>query len=108
MDYSLFLLVFIVGNMSKSKTTETIGVKPVDCLFVGNLSILCTSSDLDRLFSPFGLIRAEIRCDSNFVPFGFVTFETIDHARAAMETRQGTLVHGRMLRYHSFAICLQL
>ncbi len=82
-----------------NKAVETIGVTPVECLFVGNLSIICAKSDLELLFAPFGLVKAEIRYDSKFVPFGFVTFQSIDHARAAMETRQCNQVHGRKFKY---------
>lgn len=77
---------------------EYVGATPVDCLFVGNLSIRTSKQHLISVFEQYGLISAEIRHDQQFIPFGFVKFPTAEHAGAAMQALNGSVLNGRKLK----------
>lgn len=65
-------------------------------LFLGDLSVYCTKSDLERLLAPFGPIT-DIRIKQDFstgkkLSYGFVEFVHMDSAMAVMNTLNGLCI----------------
>ena len=74
-------------------------------LFLGDLSILCHENDLEEAFFERGYrpARGSIKIMRNGLDhhprgYGFVSFETMGEAMAAMKDMDGLVVHGRKLR----------
>jgi RNA recognition motif-containing protein len=75
-------------------------------LFLGDLSIFCTESDIEATFSPFG----EILCvriqkskeTSRALSYGFIEFTCETAAVTAMNELNGYVLKGRPLRYVNF------
>lgn len=74
-------------------------------LFVGDLPKFASESDLEQLFSPFGvLLDAKIKRNSTTgktLSYGFVTFATEASAQEALKAMDGNMFSGRKLRYVS-------
>ena len=67
------------------------------CLYVGDLSIRCMSSDLELLFGGLdGQGSVEVKLESGFA---FVLFPFQEAAQNALNELQGFILHGRKLRY---------
>ncbi|EXJ56399.1 nucleolin [Cladophialophora yegresii CBS 114405] len=76
--------------------------EPSDTLFLGNLSFEATEDDVYNLFSPFGT-AAGVRIptnpeDGSVKGFGYVTFASVDEAKAALEGAQGSFIKNRPVR----------
>eukprot|EP01040_Poterioochromonas_malhamensis_P021258 gene21258-25604_t len=71
-------------------------------LFVGDLPKFASESDLEQLFSPFGvLLDAKIKRNSTTgktLSYGFVTFATEASAQEALKAMDGNMFSGRKLR----------
>ncbi len=71
-------------------------------LFVGGLSWNTTSADLAKAFEPFGaVVESTVVTDretGRSRGFGFVTFETEDAAKAAIDKLNGSELDGRTIR----------
>jgi heterogeneous nuclear ribonucleoprotein A1/A3 len=71
-------------------------------LFVGDLSIFCSEEHLRATFSCFGIVEEAkvIRCETTLknLCYGFVRFDTLSSASAAMEYLNGQLLYGRPMR----------
>lgn len=76
--------------------------EPSDTLFLGNLPFQATEDDLYEMFAPYGTasgVRIPTNPEDGSVKgFGYVTFASIDEARAALEGAQGAYLHNRPLR----------
>lgn len=70
-------------------------------LYVGNLTFTTDSSELERLFSPYGSVsRANVITDretGRSRGFGFVEMGNGDEAQRAIEALNGKEVNGRAL-----------
>eukprot|EP01038_Epipyxis_sp_PR26KG_P009530 gene9530-12837_t len=71
-------------------------------LFVGDLSKFCNEEDIEKLFSPFGMLT-EVKIKRNSVTsktlsYGFVTFLQRHSAAMAMKQLDGKLFCGRKMR----------
>jgi RNA recognition motif-containing protein len=71
-------------------------------LFVGDLAIFCTESDLEKTFSPFGDI-VEIKImkseeTNRNLSYGFIKFVNSASAKEAMAKLDGKILCGRPLR----------
>ncbi len=71
-------------------------------LFVGDLSIFCTEQELEKAFSPFGVLL-EIKImrseeTSRNLSYGFVKFSSPNSAKAAMNELNGVMLCGRQMR----------
>jgi RNA recognition motif-containing protein len=71
-------------------------------LFVGDLSIFCSESDLSNAFSLYGTILDTkiMRCEETKknLCYGFVKFNSTPIAAKAMQEMNGKLLCGRPLR----------
>ncbi|KAJ5124750.1 uncharacterized protein N7515_008575, partial [Penicillium bovifimosum] len=80
---------------------------PDACVFVGNLSIRYTleqlEEDLTTLVSPFGKCHVKVRMSAKdkALPVGFVQFEDIKCAQAALRQNGELRLHNRTLRLES-------
>ncbi|ETI26586.1 hypothetical protein G647_03364 [Cladophialophora carrionii CBS 160.54] len=76
--------------------------EPSDTLFLGNLSFEATEDDVYNLFSPFGTatgVRIPTNPEDGSVKgFGYVTFASVDEAKAALEGAQGSFIKNRPVR----------
>lgn len=75
---------------------------PDRTLYVGNLPYDCTPEEVDELIAGTGAgqvarVNLPIDADGRKRGFGFVTMETADAARAAMEALRGADIRGRRL-----------
>lgn len=70
-------------------------------LFVGNLAFKVTESDLEQLFSQHGSVTEALvmldRQTGRSRGFGFVTMESAEAAKAAVEALNGSQFEGRPL-----------
>ncbi|EEF29277.1 small RNA-binding protein 11, chloroplastic isoform X2 [Ricinus communis] len=70
-------------------------------LFVGRLSCYTTNQKLEKLFSPFGIVKeARLVLDPRTQKpkgFGFVTFDSESQAQKALKAMNGRIVDGRLL-----------
>ncbi|XP_009628435.1 uncharacterized protein LOC107817915 isoform X2 [Nicotiana tabacum] len=70
-------------------------------LFVSRLSFYTTNERLKKLFSPFGVVtEARLVKDPRTQRpkgFGFVTFESEEDARNALNSINGRIVDGRLI-----------
>ncbi|MBI1177106.1 RNA-binding protein [bacterium] len=70
-------------------------------LFVGNLAFKVTESDLEQLFGQHGAVTEALvmldRQTGRSRGFGFVTMESADAAKAAVEALNGSQFEGRPL-----------
>lgn len=70
-------------------------------LYVGNLGIDATGSDLEKLFAPHGTVRsAQVEADENSgrgKGFGFVEMASEQEARAAIDALHGKEYDGRVI-----------
>ncbi|XP_065867630.1 small RNA-binding protein 11, chloroplastic-like [Euphorbia lathyris] len=70
-------------------------------LFVSRLSPYTTTQKLEKLFSPFGVVREArlVRDPITRKPkgFGFVTFDSEDEAQKAIKTMDGRIVDGGLI-----------
>lgn len=75
---------------------------PSNTLFIGNLSFNATNDAIHEIFSEHGEItRVSLPTDRETgTPkgFGYVDFTTVDEAKSALETLNGTDVEGRAIR----------
>ena len=71
-------------------------------IFVGNLAMFCTESDIKAHFSSCGEITdVSIKSDPKTgrqLSYGFVRFSKEKHAKIALDTMNGSLLCGRSLR----------
>lgn len=72
-------------------------------LFVGDLSVFCTETELRQLFQPFGYID-DIRlkkttANATRLGYGFIQFGTKECAERAMNSLNGIMFNGRIMRY---------
>ncbi|EXJ74626.1 uncharacterized protein A1O5_02923 [Cladophialophora psammophila CBS 110553] len=76
--------------------------EPSDTLFLGNLSFEITEDDVYNVFAPYGTpTGVRIPTDKetgNVKGYGYVTFATLDEAKAALEGAQGSYVKNRPMR----------
>jgi nucleolin len=76
--------------------------EPSDTLFLGNLSFEATEDDVHNLFAPFGTatgVRIPTNPEDGSVKgFGYVTFGSVDEAKAALEGAQGSFINNRPVR----------
>jgi len=76
--------------------------EPSDTLFIGNLSFEATEDDVYNTFAPFGTpsgVRLPTDPDSGAIKgFGYVTYASIDEAKAALEASQGAYINNRPIR----------
>ncbi|MBE7182022.1 MAG: hypothetical protein INR71_12605 [Terriglobus roseus] len=76
--------------------------QPSDTLFLGNLSFDCTNEVVDEAFNSFGTItRVSLPTDRETgAPkgFGYVSFSTVDEAKAAYDGMMGQELANRKLR----------
>jgi nucleolin len=76
--------------------------EPSDTLFLGNLSFEATEDDVYDIFSPFGTatgVRIPTNPEDGSVKgFGYVTFASVDEAKAALEGAQGSFIKNRPVR----------
>ncbi|KIW86628.1 uncharacterized protein Z519_12753 [Cladophialophora bantiana CBS 173.52] len=76
--------------------------EPSDTLFLGNLSFEITEDDVYNVFAPYGTpTGVRIPTDKetgNVKGYGYVTFPTLDEAKAALEGAQGSYVKNRPMR----------
>jgi RNA recognition motif-containing protein len=73
---------------------------PTNGIYIGNLLFDVTAADLEREFQPFGKIAsAVVATDARGLSkgFGYLQFETIDQATAAIEAKHQTVLEGRRL-----------
>jgi len=73
---------------------------PTPGIYIGNLLFDVTSADLEREFAPFGKISsAVVATDARGLSkgFGYVEFETVSEAAAAIEAKNQTVLEGRRL-----------
>ncbi|RKP03134.1 hypothetical protein CXG81DRAFT_1780, partial [Caulochytrium protostelioides] len=75
---------------------------PTTTLFLGNLPFNCSETDIDSAFSSFGSI-ASIRLPTSretgeFRGFGYVSFNDVATAKAALDAMNGEYIHGRSMR----------
>jgi RNA recognition motif-containing protein len=70
-------------------------------LFVGNLAFKVTESDLEKLFSQYGPVTESLvmldRQTGRSRGFGFVSMESAEGAKAAVEALNGSQYEGRPL-----------
>jgi cold-inducible RNA-binding protein len=70
-------------------------------VYVGNLGHGVSSSDLERLFSPYGTVESANvimdRATGRSKGFGFVEMSSSGEAQAAIEALNGTNLEGRAL-----------
>lgn len=75
---------------------------PSNTLFIGNLSFDSTNDSIHEAFSAFGEIsRVSLPTDrdtGNPKGFGYVDFNTVEEAKAALESMSGADVDGRNIR----------
>ncbi|KAL2444868.1 Nuclear localization sequence-binding protein [Exophiala dermatitidis] len=76
--------------------------EPTDTLFLGNLSFDCTQEDVSEAFAPHGTVMG-IRLPTDRETgapkgFGYVTFGSVDEAKAALEAMQGGYIKNRPIR----------
>jgi len=71
-------------------------------LFVGGLAWATTDESLRKAFEEYGLIaEAKVVCERDSGRsrgFGFVTYESADDARTALEAMNGQEIDGRQIR----------
>lgn len=76
--------------------------EPSDTLFVGNLSFDAGQDAVTQAFEPHGQptsVRIPTDMETgNYKGFGYVTFGSVDEARAALEAMQGQYIEGRPVR----------
>jgi len=76
--------------------------EPSDTIFLGNLSFEATEDDVNNIFAPFGTatgVRIPTNPEDGSVKgFGYVTFGSIDEAKAALEGAQGSFINNRPVR----------
>jgi hypothetical protein len=73
---------------------------PTPGIYIGNLLFDVTAADLEREFQQFGKITsAVVATDARGLSkgFGYLEFETIDQATAAIEAKHQTVLEGRRL-----------
>lgn len=73
---------------------------PTPGVYVGNLLFDVTAADIEREFSVFGPIKSStIATDARGLSkgFGYVLFETVEQATAAIEAKHQTVFEGRRL-----------
>ena len=72
-------------------------------VFVGNLAMFCTESDIRKHFIACGEVTdVSIKCDPKTgrqLSYGFVRFTKEKNAKIAVETMNGSLLCGRSLRF---------
>ncbi len=72
-------------------------------LFVGDLPKFCSETDLEQLFSPYGvLLDAKIKRNGTTgktLSYGFVTYASETSAQEALKNMDGAMFSGRKLRY---------
>ncbi|KAJ9178249.1 hypothetical protein P3X46_010149 [Hevea brasiliensis] len=70
-------------------------------LFVSRLSNYTTNQKLEKLFSPFGVVKeARLVLDPRTQKpkgFGFVTFDSESQAQKALKAMDGRIVDGRLI-----------
>lgn len=75
---------------------------PQACIFVANLAGHRSNEELqhsvERRFSSFGVCHAKIGRDKNKMPYAFVQFHEIEHARVAIRNSRGMAINGRTIR----------
>eukprot|EP00921_Rhytidocystis_pertsovi_P024883 GHVQ01040079.1.p1 GENE.GHVQ01040079.1~~GHVQ01040079.1.p1 ORF type:complete len:296 (-),score=38.21 GHVQ01040079.1:6216-7103(-) len=80
------------GSSSSSK-------EEVNRIYVGNLPVSATQSDIEELFQRFGRIsRCDIKRTVSGAPFAFLEFEDPRDAKDAIEARDGYNMDGSRLR----------
>jgi cold-inducible RNA-binding protein len=71
-------------------------------LYVGNLSYSTTSTDLQKMFEPYGKVESanviEDRDSGRSKGFGFVEMSSDSEAQAAIAALNGTQTEGRTLK----------
>lgn len=76
--------------------------EPTETLFLGNLSFEVTQDDIYEAFAPHGTIsgvRLPTDRDTGAPKgFGYVTFASLDEAKAAVEAMQGAFISNRPVR----------
>lgn len=93
-----------VHNMEQSSSLmPTSDVKPVlFCLFLGDLSVFCSETDISEAFQKFGEI-AGVRIIRNRntkknLSYGFIEFTNVSAAIQAMNEMNGKILCGRSIR----------
>ncbi|MCD5382582.1 RNA-binding protein [Candidatus Gracilibacteria bacterium] len=80
---------------------ENLGT-PTNKLFIGNLAWTVRGVSLRDAFSEFGAVYGKVALENGSKGksrgFGFVEFETVEAATAALEAMQGKEVEGREIR----------
>ncbi|EXJ88740.1 nucleolin [Capronia coronata CBS 617.96] len=76
--------------------------EPTETLFLGNLSFDCTQEDISDAFNPHGTVMGvrlpTDRETGNPKGFGYVTFGSVEEAKAALEAMQGGYIKNRPVR----------
>lgn len=76
--------------------------EPTETLFLGNLSFDVTQEDISEAFTPHGTVMGvrlpTDRETGNPKGFGYVTFASVDEAKAALEAMQGGYINNRPVR----------
>ena len=81
------------------KIANVCGATPSTTLFVGDLSILCVTNDLEQTFGPFQAVDIEILQETKVVSYAFVTFKTVEQAGFAMFSLNNKQLLGRNFRF---------
>lgn len=76
--------------------------EPTETLFLGNISFNLTQDDVYEAFGPYGTVssvRIPTDRETGAVKgFGYVSFATVDEAKAALEAMQGAYIQNRAIR----------
>jgi RNA recognition motif-containing protein len=77
-------------------------------IFVGNLSIYCSESELAEIFSAFGKIESIHlkKKEQGNLSYCFVKFTQRAAAEYAIASLNGNILHGRPLRFEYSLVCL--
>lgn len=77
-------------------------IEPTNILGVFGLHPRTTEAEIENLFSPYGTIKQTVligdKRSGQSRGFGFVYFETVEEATAALTKTNGTLLDGRSIR----------
>ncbi|EPE36370.1 RNA-binding, RBD [Glarea lozoyensis ATCC 20868] len=79
---------------------DDLTLEPTDTVYVGNLLFEVTGADLEREFGEFGTVKsATIATDARQLSkgFGYVQFENVEQAKAAIEAKHETQFEGRRM-----------
>jgi nucleolin len=87
---------------SRAKTFGDQTSDPTDTLWIGNISFQVDQDQLSTAFQEYGTVLG-VRLPTDretgaLKGFGYVTYSSVDEAKAAMETMQGADLAGRSLR----------